>query len=127
MITSMKSQNLAVDGGSENCLEFDSRKSSVTRQVSGIEELVPLGYDCHEKSHQPVENILAREFGTPRKERLKKNLILTPVKGRVMSQPDLFHKQINLESGDQVTEDQVLDLTRKRAIASQSLLLKILL
>jgi len=111
MITSIQSQNLAVDGSSENCLEFDSRKSSVTRQVSGIEELMPLGYDCHQKSH-PAQNIQPE---TPRKEMLKKSLILTPVKGRVMSQPDLFHKQIQPESGDQVTEDVVLDLTRKRS------------
>jgi len=115
MLTSMRSQNIAVDGSSENCLEFDSRKSSVTRQVSGIEELVPLGYDCHQKSHPPALNIQPRESGTPRKEKLKKSLILTPVKGRVMSQPDLFQKQIHSDSGDQVMEDQVLDLTRKRS------------
>lgn len=114
MITNIKSHNLAVDGSSENCLEFDSRKSSVTRQVSGIEELVPLGYDCHEKSHL-AEDIKQRKCETPRKEKLKKSLILTPVKGRVMSQPDLFHKQINSESGDQSSENQVLDLTRKRS------------
>merc|ERR1712106_638762 len=121
MISNFQAPSLAVDGRSENCLGFDgtaqSRKSSVARQVSGVEELVPLGYDCHEKNHH-VEVVKKREAGTPRKEKLSRGVILTPVKARVISQPDIYQKHESSEYGDQDNQDpgeMVLDLTRKRS------------
>merc|ERR1712173_35350 len=56
------------------------------------------------------------EPGTPRRTRVKQNRILTPVKTRVMSQPDLFHKHTTSELKEsESAENIVLDLTRKRS------------
>jgi hypothetical protein len=109
IITNVKSGSMGVDGTDENCLGFSQdRKSSVARQVSGVEELLPLGYDCQQKAHPgPVDP------GTPRRAKLQRNRILTPVKSRVMSQPDLFKNSGDSEVEN--TEHLVLDLTRKRS------------
>jgi len=113
MIVHIKSQNVAVDGNPENCLQYDTKSLPVSRKSSGIEELVPLGYDCHEKNHKD-EKIQKISCETPIKK-LKKDLILTPVKGRVVSQPDIFHKQPVFTDEDASSENQILDLTRKRS------------
>jgi len=118
MITSMKSGSMAVEGGDERYLEFEGiKKTSVTRQVSGVEDLVPIGYDCHQKKHTSVDSqIMTVDPGTPRRTRVKQNRILTPVKSRVMSQPDLFHKDTTSELKEsESAENLVLDLTRKRS------------
>lgn len=115
IITTFKSGSMAVDGTDENCLGFEQvRKSSVTRQVSGVEELLPLGYDCQQKEHPAEQNpTLSVNPGTPRRANLQRNRILTPVKSRVMSQPDLFKNHANSEVEN--TEHLVLDLTRKKS------------
>ena len=113
MIVHIKSQNVAVDGNPDNCLQYDTKSLPVSRKSSGIEELVPLGYDCHEKNHKD-EKIQKISCETPIKK-LKKDLILTPVKGRVVSQPDIFHKQPVFTDEDASSENQILDLTRKRS------------
>eukprot|EP00092_Neocalanus_flemingeri_P009541 GFUD01010270.1.p1 GENE.GFUD01010270.1~~GFUD01010270.1.p1 ORF type:complete len:248 (+),score=46.41 GFUD01010270.1:92-835(+) len=112
MIGHIKSGQAAVDGRTENCLQFDPKDSRLSRQSSGIEELVPLGYDCHEKNH-PKEKSLPAICGTPKKS--KTNLILTPVKARVMSQPDIHHNPLNFPADEPNSENQILDLTRKRS------------
>eukprot|EP00092_Neocalanus_flemingeri_P018229 GFUD01019729.1.p1 GENE.GFUD01019729.1~~GFUD01019729.1.p1 ORF type:complete len:572 (+),score=123.07 GFUD01019729.1:68-1783(+) len=112
MIGHIKSGQSAVDGRTENCLQFDPKDSRLSRQSSGIEELVPLGYDCHEKNH-PKEKSLPAICGTPKKS--KTNLILTPVKARVMSQPDILHNPLNFPADEPNSENQILDLTRKRS------------
>jgi len=122
MITMMKSGSIALEGGEERCLELKNiKKTSVTRQVSGVEDLVPLGYDCHEKTHAVAEEgnqdqVLSLDPGTPRRAKLQQKRILTPVKARVMSQPDLFQKNIVSDLGETASADNlVLDLTRKRS------------
>jgi len=118
MITMMKSGSIALEGADEKYIEFEKiKKPSVSRQVSGVEDLVPLGYDCHQKTHEAVDNqVIPGEPGTPRRTRVKQNRILTPVKTRVMSQPDLFHGKITSELAESAsTENLVLDLTRKRS------------
>jgi len=115
IITTFKSSSMAVDGNDDNCLEFEQvRKSSVARQVSGVEEILPLGYDCQQKAHPAEQNPnLSGDPGTPRRAKLQRNRILTPVKSRVMSQPDLFKNHGN--SDVENTDHLVLDLTRKRS------------
>merc|ERR1719369_670209 len=115
IITTFKSSSMAVDGNDDNCLEFEQvRKSSVARQVSGVEEILPLGYDCQQKAHPAEQNPnLSGDPGTPRRSKLQRNRILTPVKSRVMSQPDLFKNHGNSEVEN--TDHLVLDLTRKRS------------
>jgi len=122
MITMMKSGSIALEGGEERCLELKNiKKTSVTRQVSGVEDLVPLGYDCHEKTHAVAEEgnqdqVLSLDPGTPRRFKVQQKRILTPVKTRVMSQPDLFEKNIVSDLGETASADNlVLDLTRKRS------------
>ena len=118
MIAVMKSGSMAVERGDERILEFEGiKKTSVTRQVSGVEDLVPLGYDCHQKTHTEVGNqVIPVDPGTPRRTRMKQSRILTPVKTRVMSQPDLFHKNTTSELKEsESAENLVLDLTRKRS------------
>jgi len=100
MIVHIKSQNVAVDGNPENCLQYDTKSLPVSRKSSGIEELVPLGYDCHEKNHKD-EKIQKISCETPIKK-LKKDLILT-------------HKQPVFTDEDASSENQILDLTRKRS------------
>jgi len=126
-------------------------------QTSGVEELAPLGYECHERTHvtkvtaskkekggnelvlsagEESNNgevkIFATEVHNPIdsvqqvrllkssseindvagsgeiKETAKKDLILTPVKSRVIPKPDSFHPTESRGS-----ESVVLDLTKK--------------
>jgi len=123
MLAMMNSGSNALEGGEERCLELKNlKKTSVTRQVSsGVEDLVPLGYDCHEKTHAVAEEgnqdqVLSLDPGTPRRVKVHQKRILTPVKTRVMSQPDLFQKNIVSDLGETASADNlVLDLTRKRS------------
>lgn len=111
-------QNAALDGGSDN-LMLDAQvkdSGSVRCQISGVEELVPLGYDCHEKSHKDEKLISRPSSGTPKKEKLSlKSISLTPVKGRVLSQPEIYQKPLNLVTSDTNTPYEVRDLARKRS------------
>jgi len=122
MIRMMNSGSNALEGGEVRYLELKNiKKTSVTRQASGVEDLVPLGYDCHEKTHAVAEEgnqdqVLSLDPGTPRRVKVHQKRILTPVKTRVMSQPDLFQKNIVSDLGETASADNlVLDLTRKRS------------
>jgi len=128
-------------------------------QTSGVEELAPLGYECHERTHvtkvtasnkekggndlvlstvevynngEVKKSALPTEVHNPidsvQQVRLlksssevndgavsgeikgttRKNLILTPVKSRVVSKPDSFHPTESSGS-----ESEILDLTKK--------------
>ena len=80
-----------------------------TEVTSSVEEIKPLDYDCQTASHisQPLPLPPPLPL-TPSKKR-NRDIILTPVKGRVLSQPDIFHKPATLQQ----TEDQedIVDLS----------------
>jgi len=111
MIADMKvGNNVAlVDGTTGNYLEH---KTLGSRQNSGIEELLPLGYDCREKNHQ-IEVSKRSEVAsrTPTKQVKRRVVDLTLAKGRVNSQPNIHHKSVDF-SGDTALD---CDLTRKRS------------
>jgi len=112
MITTLKSDKLAVDGRGEKQLEFESN------QIARVEDLVPLGYDCHQKTHTADDNQFMLEHpGTPsRRSNLQKNRMPTPLKTRGMSQPELFQNKMNTDLYNTETADNhVLDLTKKRS------------
>jgi len=117
-LKNMICQNAALDGGSDN-LMLDAQvkdSGSVRCQISGVEELVPLGYDCHEMSHKDEKLISRPSSGTPKKEKLSsKSISLTPVKGRVLSQPEIYQKPLNLVTSDTNTPYEIRDLARKRS------------
>jgi len=111
MIADMKvGNNVAlVDGTTGNYLEH---KTLGSRQNSGIEELLPLGYDCREKNHQ-IEVSKRSEVAsrTPTKQVKRRVVDLTLTKGRVNSQPNIHHESVDF-SGDTALD---CDLTRKRS------------
>ena len=86
-----------------------SRKAS-----SGIEEIKPLGYDCQLRNHEKEEPrpIPKSLQSTPSKKR-NRDVILTPVKGRVLSQPNIFKPSVQ-DDVDGV-EDDIVDLTMKKS------------
>ena len=83
-----------------------------TEAISSVEEIKPLGYDCQTASHSSqapsLQSVPPPQTLTPSKRR-NRDVILTPVKGRVLSQPDIFHKpSVLLHTEDQ---EDIVDLS----------------
>merc|ERR1711874_493779 len=80
-----------------------------TEVTSSVEEIKPLGYDCQTGSHSSqVPSLPPPQPLTPSKRR-NRDIILTPVKARVLSQPDFFPKPSTLQQvGDQ---EDIVDLS----------------
>ena len=69
-----------------------------TEVTSSVEEIKPLGYDCQTGSHSSqVPSLPPPQPLTPSKRR-NRDIILTPVKARVLSQPDFFPKPSTLHA-----------------------------
>merc|ERR1711973_468932 len=84
---------------------------------TGVEEIKPLGYDCLTASHSseapalpPPQTVTPL---TPSKRR-NRDVILTPVKGRVLSQPNIFRRPPDprQEEDQESAEDLSLPLKR---------------
>lgn len=84
MLGNMKIQNSALE---MNPVCKDSSRAP-------IEEIKPLGYDCKTGTHSAVEELHSSEGPAPLtltpSKRRNREVLLTPVKGRIMSQPDFF-------------------------------------
>merc|ERR1719342_483413 len=90
-------------------IEADSQP----RYASGVEEIKPLQYDIQLKCHDVDKEEKSSHLlpSTPSKRR-NREVILTPVKGRVLSQPDIL-KKVSVQ--DDVDGDGIVDLTMKRS------------
>ena len=107
MLGNMTLQNQAIESTSGS----NSNNSS-----SGIEEIKPLGYDCKSGSHSAVDEADSAQASatqlaltlTPSRRR-NREVLLTPVKARVMSQPDIFQRPSDpLQREDQ---EDIVDLS----------------
>jgi len=90
-------------------------ESSQTRMVSGVEEIKPLQYDIQLRRHDLVgeEKKASHVLPSTPSKRRHREVILTPVKGRVLSQPDILKKISNHD--DDVDGVDIVDLTMKRS------------
>ena len=91
-------------------IEADSQ----TRYASGVEEIKPLQYDIQLKCHDvdKEEKTFAHLLPSTPSKRRNREVILTPVKGRVLSQPDIL-KKVSVQ--DDVDGVGIVDLTMKRS------------
>ena len=91
-------------------IEADSQ----SRYASGVEEIKPLQYDIQLKCHDvdKEEKTFAHLLPSTPSKRRNREVILTPVKGRVLSQPDIL-KKVSVQ--DDVDGDGIVDLTMKRS------------
>jgi len=80
-------------------LLLDSRPN--VQVLHGIEEIKPLGYDIQVKSHDEHTPIMRQQLRTDS----IKNQEIVPVKGRVMSQPDIFKTTGVVNVDDKVEVD----------------------
>merc|ERR1719284_1433362 len=92
-------------------IEADSQ----SRYASGVEEIKPLQYDIQLKCHDvdKEEKTFAHLLPSTPSKRRHREVILTPVKGRVLSQPDILKKISNHD--DDVDGVDIVDLTLKRS------------
>ena len=80
-----------------------------TEITSSVEEIKPLDYDCQTASQSAqVPSLPPPQPLTPSKRR-NRDIILTPVKGRVFSQPDLFRKPSALHQVED--QEDIVDLS----------------
>ena len=80
-----------------------------TEITSSVEEIKPLGYDCQTASQSSqVPSLPPPQPLTPSRRR-NRDIILTPVKGRVLSQPDFFNKPSTLHQKED--QEEIVDLS----------------
>ena len=80
-----------------------------TEICSSVEEIKPLGYDCQTASHSSqVPSLPPPQPLTPSKRR-NRDIILTPVKSRVLSQPEFFNKPSTVHQMED--QEEIVDLS----------------
>jgi len=109
MLGNMKLQNTAIES---NPVSKDNRP------CPAIEEIKPLGYDTKTQTHSAVEEVDSSEAPAPLtltpSKRRNRDVVLTPVKGRVLSQPNIFRRPPDprQEEDQESAEDLSLPLKR---------------
>ena len=95
-------------------LPLQSQPSSC-KSSSGVEEIKPLGYDCQVRKHETEESRpLPKSLQSTPSKRRNRDIVLTPVKARVLSQPDIF-KHLENDDATAADDDEVdVDLTLKK-------------
>lgn len=111
-------ENLSLDSNTETPSGTGNLKmKALESEKNDPLEFVPLGYDCAEKMHMQKKYVKTHHSesapSTPRRiEKLKKN-ILTPVKCKVISQPEIFRQLPATVMGDSGLPEAVIDLSTK--------------